>query len=243
MEVRGLRWVLLGLLFGGCAASTMRLESNPIMRGQPSVKAPHRNAAASTPAIGGKPAPELLFNFQQQKRLIVYTAEVTLEVLDIDEARGAVLRLAKEAGGYLTRETNTTITVRVPADKFHQTLEKVCKLGQVVERNISAQDVTEECLDIQLRLEALRKHLKRLEEVLQRTQNADEISRIMAQIKEVVVEIERLEGRLRVLKNQVAYSTLTVYLRRPVSRETAPAATPLPFEWVNLLSISRLFPD
>ena len=228
-------------LFVGCWAPAVQSE---FVATAPHKEPPRQNATEPASPAGAEHADAPLFFFQQQKRLVIYTADVTLEVADVDEVRKAVLRLAKEVGGYLKQETNTTVTVRVPADKFEQTLEKVCKLGRVLERDIDAQDVTEEYRDLELRLSALRKHLKRLEEVLQKAEGVSEIAEIMSQIKEVVVEIERLEGRLRALKVQVAYSTLTVQLAKPRTRIAEQAVVaPLPFEWVNLLCVSRLFPN
>jgi len=238
-----LRFVLVVFVFVGCWAPAVRYAPEAVMS-TPPAKGPHHQSTPKPAPTAKKGQPDTLFFFQQQKRLVIYTACVTLEVADVDEVRKAVLRLAKDAGGYLKQETNTQITVRVPAEKFEQTLEKICKLGRVVERDINAQDVTEEYQDLQLRLNALRKHLQRLEQVLQKAKDLGEIARIMAQIKEVVVEIERLEGRLCSLKVAVAYSTITVRLTKPESRVAEQAAvTPLPFEWVNLLCVSRLFPD
>ena len=51
--------------------------------------------------------------------------------------------LVKQAGGYVERLVGTQLTVRVPVDRFREVFEQLLELGEVVQRQISARDITD----------------------------------------------------------------------------------------------------
>lgn len=174
-------------------------------------------------------------------RIMIYTARFTLAVHDVTSTRKRVAELAKDANGYLQEETQESITIRVPAARFTEVAEKVKRLGRIRSQHILGKDVTEEYIDIGLRLRALKKHLERLEQLLSKAQNVEETLAIMKQIRELTEKIETLEGRLRYLKNRAAFSTIIVTLE-PVTREAKEEYVfESPFHWVREICIERIY--
>jgi hypothetical protein len=139
----------------------------------------------------------------------------------------------------MERTTRNAIVVRVPAERFEEALGEIEKLGPVPEREIVAQDVTEEYTDLKLRLANARKLRDKLTALLDRAENIQDILAIEKELSRVTGEIERLEGRLNKLKHQVAFSKISVAFAR---YENAPAGwrSQLPFHWLRTLGVENL---
>jgi hypothetical protein len=92
----------------------------------------------------------------------------------------------------------------------------------VVESSTSTQDVTEQVVDLQARLENLRAERERLRELYQRANDTEDVLAVERRLSEVQTEIERTEARLQSLERRVAYSTITVEMREPRPDRPAP---------------------
>ncbi len=116
------------------------------------------------------------------------------------------------------------LTLRVPSDRYHDALARFQQLGQVENLRERAQDVTEEFVDLEARLRNLKRSEEQLLALLKRTGRVSDLLQVERELAQRRSEIERLEGRLRLLTHQVAFSTLHVTLTefrpRPVP-ETA----------------------
>src|SRR6185503_15131936 len=93
-------------------------------------------------------------------------------------------------------------------------------LGKVLERQVTAEDVTEEFVDSQARLRNLKRTEARLLEHLGRTGKLSDTLLVEKELARVRQEAEQLEGRLRFLSHRIAFSTITVTLRE-AAREQA----------------------
>lgn len=115
--------------------------------------------------------------------------------------------------GYLVHQGNQSTTFRVPAEHFQAVLDSVMKLGDVVHRDVQARDVTEEFSDVQTRTRTLEALRGRFEELLRRAGNVQEALAVERELGRVVDEIERLKGRLKLLRELISFSTITVEFR------------------------------
>jgi Flp pilus assembly protein TadB len=108
------------------------------------------------------------------------------------------------------------VTIRVPADKYQDTLAKLRDLAMRVEsENTNSQDVTEEFTDLQARktnLEFTEAALQQLLEERQQVGKTSDILEVYRELTDIRGQIEQIEGRMRYLANQSALSTITVDL-------------------------------
>jgi len=170
------------------------------------------------------------------RREVVYTADLELVVVSIEQASRAVQTLSEQMGGHLQESDSSSITVRVPAAHFETTLERIATLGEVVDRSISAADVTEEVLDLGIRLDNARRARERLLEHLARSQKIGDTLKIEKELTRVSETIEQIEGKLRHLRSQIALSTITVgWTARAENGAGAGASLGLPFAWIEEL--------
>jgi hypothetical protein len=175
--------------------------------------------------------------------MIIYTARVTMAVYQVDQGVAAVEKIAHDMGGFLAKKGDREITIRVPRARFEAAIAAVDKIGDVLHRDIEAQDVTDEYVDLEVRIKNARAMQTRLKQLLEKAAVKDALE-IEKELHRVTEDLERMEGKLKVLKDKIAYSTITVTFQ---PRNAALQATQirLPFPWLsdlglpNLLSLSE----
>lgn len=175
---------------------------------------------------------------KKPSRMIIYTALFVLNVYDREEASKKVVELAREAGGYVATQTNEAVEIRIPANSFVKLTEALPEIGRVLQKDIRARDVTEQFTDLKLRIAAKRKYLESLQKLLEKAQSAQAMLEIQKEVGKVVEEIESMEGRLRYLADQIAFSTISV--RFNLATQEAHRAFRLPFRWVEELGLEHL---
>jgi hypothetical protein len=171
--------------------------------------------------------------------LLIYTANLVMGVFEAAEAIDQAEKLALDAGGYLVRRDDQSITVRVPAGKFQGTLEEVLKLGDVRHRDVKVQDVTEQFHDLQIRLRNAEAVLARLHALLDRAQSVKDALAVEAELARVAGQVEQLKGRLKLLRELIAFSTITVRFDAQPVEQLEPNLT-LPFPWLDSLGLGNL---
>jgi hypothetical protein len=195
------------------------------------------DAAGSSSGVGFGGA--ALAEQAEREPMLVYEAHLTMAVFEATKALDKVEETARRAGGYLVRRDDTTITVRVPSKRFQTSLEEAMRLGDVLHRRVDVRDVTEEYTDLAIRLRNAEAVRKRLEELLARADNVSHALEVERELERVAGEIERMKGRLKMLGELVAFSTITVQFQaRPSDR--VESAVKLPFPWLERLGLSDL---
>jgi len=159
-------------------------------------------------------------------RKIIKNANLSLEVEKgkFNETFDKITALAEQAGGYVSNTTSEayegslasgTITIRVPDDKFNDTLVKVKKLGDVLNINVTTQDVTEEYVDLESRLRNQKAQEAVLLDMMEKATTVEDSIQIQQQLSYIQEQIEIITGRMRYLDNLVSFSTIDVYVKEP----------------------------
>jgi hypothetical protein len=174
-----------------------------------------------------------------EPRQVIYTGQFNIVVGDAKQAIAATKKMAEQFGGYMQQMTTDSITVRVPADKFEQAVKDLEKIGSIDSRNIVGQDVTEEYVDLGIRLSNARALQEKLKALLAKTDAVEATLEVEKELSRVTTEIERLEGQLNRLKSQIAYSTLTVHFTA-VQQASPELRAKLPFWWLGRLGLDGL---
>jgi hypothetical protein len=196
-----------------------------------------QQAQGQPPGQGGQPAQVAADGPAQP--MLIYTANLHLAVFEAGEALEAIEQLARQKGGYLVRRTDNNIVVRVPAPIFHEALAEVAKLGDVLHRDVSAQDVTAEFRDLEVRLKNLQAVRGRLQQLLAQAKNVQDALQVERELERVTTQIEQIKGRLKLFRELVAFSTIQVTFQpRPVEKVTS--IVKLPFGWLDDLGLNRL---
>jgi hypothetical protein len=121
-------------------------------------------------------------------------------------------------------ERSGTFVLRIPAKRFDAALGEIRALGDVRSQQVTGNDVTAEFIDVHARLQLLEERRTLLSQLSERATTTDEILRFARLIDEVQLQIERMQGQIRFINDQVAEATLRVTLteRNAPRTESAP---------------------
>ncbi len=197
----------------------VREEPN-LKRGVAGVAAP-QDAAVSSSTDGVSRRPVLPGTaLAPSGRQVIRTSALTVDVRDVDEAANALLRIAESSGGFIANSTIVrqrpsygTFELRVPVTRFGRVLEQVEGVGDVKERHLTGQDVTEDFVDLQARVRNLERHEHQLLTFIDRAVKVADLLAIEQELARVRGEIEQLTGRLRFMNNRIELATVDVTLR------------------------------
>jgi len=169
-----------------------------------------------------------------QERMLIQRGQVQVEVGRPEDSAREFLVKVQAAGGYLQQQVGTTLTVRLPATAFDTTFAAVKAMGRVLAEQRQADDVTEEFVDLGIRLDNARKARDRLLEILQKADKVEDILKVEAELRRLTEEIERMEGRKKFLADQVAMATLRATFSAPeAGPSTFRARVRSPFWWIE----------
>jgi len=185
---------------------------------------------------------------QADPRSVIYTANLVVRVTDVGEASSAAVARVDEAGGFLFKqdsdlegEQSTTLTVKVPPERYQAVLADLGALGEVLTRQVRTQDVTDQVVDLEGRLASAQASRDRLRALFDQAQSTSDIIAIEAELVKRESEVESLQGQLQVLNNQVDMATITLRLtveREPdVSDELPGFLESLRNGWVALINV------
>lgn len=155
---------------------------------------------------------------------IIKEATLKLEVEKLEIAKKKTDELVKKFKGFYANEKmnkydweiSYEIFVRIPNANFESFIADLERgNGEILFKEVKAQDVTEQFYDLNIRLENKKKYLEQYRVLLKKAVTIKEILEIEEKIRVILEEIESTEGRLRYLNSQVDYSTLSLIIVEP----------------------------
>jgi hypothetical protein len=207
---------------GGSSASAPTSDNRAAMEAAPA--APAQSASGGATALDqGNAQPQAGAPASQPalERLVIKTADLSLQVDSARDAEAALRELVGQLGGYVVKvETSGTdermsshVIFRVPAERFDQALSGVQGLAKkVVARTVSGDDVTEEFVDIEARLGNLEATRDRLQSFLDKAVTVEDALKVNQSLSDLQGQIEQLKGRKQFLQNSASLSTISVTL-------------------------------
>jgi hypothetical protein len=181
---------------------------------------------------------------QVAERLIIRTGNISMVVEDTRAAQatiegmvegmvgeGAFVVSSDEYGGAEESQPHITMGIRVPAARFDEAMDRLAEMAvEVTSRNESAQDVTEEYVDLEARLESLEAARDRLLEIMQEARSTKDLLEAEQQLTQRETEIESIKGRMQYLEESARLSSIWIELQpyllsQPVAEQWRPAET------------------
>lgn len=171
--------------------------------------------------------------------LVIYAAHLWLAVFQVADKQREVIEVARALGGRLSSQTSTRVVVRVPAARFDDALTRVEACGELVERHVTAQEVTDQFRDLSLRLHNAEKVRDRLAALLNDAETVEQSLAIERELDRITERIELLKGQLKALSDRIAFSTITVEFGVKTSGDLDSEVS-LPFSWLKTLGLATL---
>ena len=191
---------------------------------QPKAAAPGASGSPGAPAVmkardpDGGGAQQQVAELATQRRIIVYTVDMTLEVADVAASVDTVSALAQQMGGWVVSTSRAEkhrgfIAVRVPADRLDEVVGRLRGIAaEVVSEVSSSRDVTDEYVDLTSRLGNLQAAEAALLRLFDRAQTVEEALEVRRTLTDVQGEIEVFKGRIAFLEQTSAFSLVNVTL-------------------------------
>lgn len=195
------------------------------------------SAAQAAPDFTAKGATEASQSALPRK--VTQNLAIEVQVAQVQAAIGQVSAETEKLGGYVVDMQQTSsdsglsghITVKVPAGKMQDMQGKVSALGKVLNEHLTSNDVTDQYYDTQTLLENWQAEEKQYLKILGQAHTVDEILKVENSLSNVRGQIQLLEGRLKLMNNQVDYATIDLQLI-PVPNPNLKISTPWqPVAW------------
>ncbi len=148
---------------------------------------------------------------------VIKTGRLQVEAKDFAAFTALVRSQLKQHGGWVNSEEETTsdyqrqnvLEIKVPVDKFDDLMQGLSSLdGKLLEKKIEAEDVTNQVIDIQGRLEAKKQIRARYLELLKQAHSMSDILEVQQQIDAITEDMESAAYNLEHLQREAAVSTI-----------------------------------
>ncbi|WP_247215037.1 DUF4349 domain-containing protein [Synechococcus sp. C9] len=157
------------------------------------------------------------------------TAQISLEVDNMDKSAQQAVGWTRQAGGEVLNLTDNgmkgevrrlSLEVQVPAPQLDAVLAQFSTLGKLESREVTAEDVSNQLVDVGARLRNLRKSEELLLKIMERSGSVGDVLKVTQELSQVREQIEQWEAQRVNLLNRVRFSRIRLNLTSPL------AATP-----------------
>lgn len=172
-------------------------------------------------------------------RDVIVTGSMTITAEDPSTTARDAVRIVEAAGGRVDARSeyapsggdrgSANLTLRIPAAKLQAVLNDLAALGRdgkADQVSTYTYDVTIQVADLESRIATQRGIIERLNGLLASATSIQDLIELETRIAQHQGELEALEAQQRATADQVALSTLELYVR---SEASAPAEAPLDF--------------
>jgi len=221
--------LLVALLVGACSASKVTSSHQPAPESAPKLAA---TPAASQPrfASAETSGEDTLQSGDAAERIVVKNASLSLAVADPAASLQAITRMAEGMGGFVVSSNSykTTaadgvvhpvveVTIRVPVERLEDALQQIKALvpdpkTDILNENISGQDVTKEFTDTQSRLNNLKAAESQLMKIMESATKTEDVMSVFRELTSVREQIEVLQGQLNYYRDAARLSAISVHL-------------------------------
>jgi hypothetical protein len=187
-------------------------------------------SSSSDAAILGVPLPPQTIDQQ-----IIRTATIQFTAKDVVGTQNSIWNLASELGGNVLTSNATgaddtvraEIAFRVPSDRFKEALDRLRGYAvKVNQEQSSAQDITEDYVDLQARQRNLEATVAQFQSLLAKATTVDDTLKVQVQLNNAQSDLERVKGKLNYYDQRTAFSTISATIL-PVPLAKASPVTPV----------------
>ncbi|MDY6769376.1 MAG: DUF4349 domain-containing protein, partial [Candidatus Nanohaloarchaea archaeon] len=157
----------------------------------------------------------------------VTRVDMDIDVPDVLTAQSEIESMVARYGGYvqdtsIDREFGDTgrMEVRIPEGNLSAFTGDVEGRWTVDSRSTNVQDVTQRYTELRLELKNKRQELRRLEQLMNRTDNVSDLIEIQERMGELRSRIQYLENEFSQLQERVAYATVTIHMEEASTFES-----------------------
>lgn len=165
------------------------------------------------------------------QRKLIYTAELRLRVDAVDSSHRRIVAAVERYQGYTASDNRNAfggrvenaMTIRIAPQHFDALLAAVEREAVYTDtKSLRTQDVTQEFVDVEARLQSKRAAEEQYREILKRAGSIKDVLEVQKYLSDIREEIEAAQGRIQYLQSQVSYATINVVLYENISNADGP---------------------
>ena len=167
----------------------------------------------------GAPLPgQTVAQLVTQERIIIRTVDMAIVVTDIQNTTDAVSTMAQDMGGWVISSNRFQkhrgfVSFRVPSGRLDEAIGRLRDMAVEVKSEVSdSRDVTDEYFDLKARLDNQEATETALVRLLDRAETVEDALKVQQALTGVREEVERLQGRIKLLEETSAFSLVRVTL-------------------------------
>lgn len=171
------------------------------------------------------------------ERIVIKNANLSIVVEDPGKAMETITQMAEEMLGFVVTSNlyktttssglevpNANITIRVPSEQLDAALEQIKALVNdpkvdILNEEVSGQDVTSEVTDLESRLRNLEAAETQLLEIMDDAIDSEDVITIFRELTSVREEIELIQGQIKYYRESARLSAISVYLQAKAAVE------------------------
>ncbi|MBI9043923.1 MAG: DUF4349 domain-containing protein [Anaerolineaceae bacterium] len=172
--------------------------------------------------------PDVVSNTGTVERVVLKDASLSIIVNDPAAAMSFITKLAEDSGGFVVNSNlyktytgqgievpEANITIRVPAVKLIDSLDRIKSLVENIEtdienESISGLDVTREYTDLSSRLTNLEQAEAQLQEIMDEAYKTEDVLAIFNQLTYISEQIEVIKGQLKYYEEASRLSSISI---------------------------------
>ena len=161
---------------------------------------------------------------QVQQQKVISTGNVQLRSDDVGQAVFDVRKVVDEYAGAVSEDQTATdddgkplrsrMVLRIPTADFDEAMERLETIGTLVSSKRQSADVTTQVLDIDVRVEAQRRSIDRIQVLFDSAETIKDVVSVEAELSRRQADLASLEAQQRYLADQTQMSTITVAVER-----------------------------
>lgn len=188
-----------------------------------------RSQDASTSEPGYNYADEETGNTTDSDSLqkIIKSGNISMEVDDLEETVTEIKSFISQYEGqiisieqYSSQDNKQAyISLKVPSNNYDKMHDSLISLGSITSDTTSTDDVTEEFIDLNARLDMLKDSKEAYTRLLEKAETVEEILQVERELERIVYEIESTQGRIDYINNQVNMSRFRISIKEKTATE------------------------
>jgi hypothetical protein len=220
--------LVLAVVICGLASCKKKEEAPPAPPPEAAAPAADRSGDEGTdqssPPQGKMAAAEKGQAAPARKRKIILNHALSLEVKNVAAALDSLKQIADANGGYVFKSNRVgddggsavgQVAMRVPSDRAGRVMKVIRALGRVESENSTAEDITEEYVDLEARLGNAKSSEARLLGLYRQAGKLADVLAVEKELTRVRGDIEAFEAKKKNWDILTAMVTIDISLREP----------------------------
>lgn len=160
----------------------------------------------------------------QTQPMLIKRVDMTIKTMHFDTVVDNIQQLTEASGGRVDYYSqygdhtqnalrNASFTLRIPADKVDSFVESAEMTGNITSYSSYVEDAGDRYYDLAARLETQQKKMERLQALMEQATDVSDLIEIESSIADTQYLIDLYTGQMQGIEDDVAYSTVTVYVQ------------------------------